>query len=84
MSTKFDEDAHSGLLFSLYHVHKLIFLYVPCDLDLFTSEINRVQPLNIVNMSAKFDEEAHDDGLVSIVLIRSKLDAQTNRTTTSL
>ena len=34
-----------------------------------TSKINRVHPLPIVNMSAKFDEEAQN-GLVSIVLTR--------------
>ena len=37
---------------------------------------NRVHPLVIVNMSAKFDEEAHN-GLVSIVFTRSKCDTHT-------
>ena len=39
-----------------------------CGLHLWpvTSKINRVHPLTMVNMSAKFDEEAHN-GLVSIV-----------------
>ena len=35
-----------------------------------TSKINRVHPLIIVNMSAKFDEEAHNS-LVSITFTRS-------------
>ena len=30
-----------------------------CDLDL-TSEIDRVHPFAMVNMSAKFDEDAHN------------------------
>ena len=56
MSAKFDEKEHNG--FSLYRVHKIISIYVYCDLDLWplTSKINRVHPLIIVNMSAKFDE----------------------------
>ena len=32
MSAKFDEQAHNR--FSLYRVHKLISIYVYCDLDL--------------------------------------------------
>ena len=38
------------------------------DLDLWplTSKIDRVHPLNMANMSDKFDKEAHN-GLVSIV-----------------
>ena len=53
---------------SFYHVHKLISIYVHCDLDLWplTSKINRVHPLTMANMCAKFDQEAHN-GLVSIV-----------------
>ena len=56
MSAKFDQEAHNGLV---YRVHKLISIYVHCDLDLWplTSKINRVHPLIIVNMSAKFDKE---------------------------
>ena len=56
MSAKFDKEMHKG--FSLYRVHKLISIYVHCDLDLWplTSKINRVHPLIIVNMTAKFDE----------------------------
>ena len=66
MYAKFDEEAHNGSVF--YRVHKLISIYVNCDLDLWplTSKINRVHPLVIVNMSAKFDEEAHN-GSVFIV-----------------
>ena len=54
--------------FRCYHVHKLISIYVNYDLDLWllTSKINRVHPLTMVNMSAKFDREIHN-GLVSIV-----------------
>ena len=54
--------------FSPYHVHKLISIYVHCDLDLWplTSTINRVHPCTMANMSAKFDQETHN-GLVSIV-----------------
>ena len=54
--------------FSLYCVHKFISIYVHCDLDLWalTSKINRVHPLTMVNMSAKFDKEIHSS-LFSIV-----------------
>ena len=54
--------------FDLCYFHKLISIHVNCDLELWpvTSEINRVHPLTIANMFAKFDEEAHN-GLVSIV-----------------
>ena len=54
--------------FSSYSVHKLISIYVHCDLDLWplTSKINRVHPLTIANMSTKFDQEAHNS-LVAIV-----------------
>ena len=54
--------------FSLYHDHKLISLYVHCDLELWpvTSKINRVYSHTMANMSAKFDEEAHSS-LVFIV-----------------
>ena len=43
-------------------------MYVYCDLELWplTSKINRVHPPTMANMSAKFDEEAHN-GLVSIL-----------------
>ena len=65
MYAKFYEEAHISIVFS---VHKLISIYVNCDLDLWplASKINRVHPLTMANMSAKFDEEAHK-GLVSIV-----------------
>ena len=48
--------------YSLYRIHKLISIYVNCDIDLWhlTSEINRVHPLVIVNMSAKFDEDIYN------------------------
>ena len=41
MSAKFDQEAHNGLV--LYRVHKLISIYVHCDLDLWplTFKINR-------------------------------------------
>ena len=57
---------------SLYRVHKLISIYVHCDLDLWplTSKINRVHPLVMVNMSAKFDKEICNS-VVSIVFTRS-------------
>ena len=53
-------------------LHKLISIYLHCDLDLWplTSKINRVHPLIMVNMSAKFDKEICN-GLVSIVFTRS-------------
>ena len=48
---------------------------------------NKVHPLAMVNMSAKFDEEAHN-GLVPIMFIRSKRDActhgRTDRNTAAL
>ena len=49
-------------------VHKLISIYVHCDLDLWplTYKINRAHPLTMANMSAKFDQEAQN-GLVAIV-----------------
>ena len=58
----------SSQWFCHYGVHKLISIYVHCDLDLWplTFKINRVHPLTMVNMSAKFDKEIHN-GLVSIV-----------------
>ena len=52
--------------FSLYRVHKLISIYVHCDLDLLTSKIHRVHPLTMANMSAKSYQEAHN-GLVAIM-----------------
>ena len=55
---------------SLYPVHKLISIHVHvnCELDRWplTYKINRVHPQTMANMSAKFDEEAHN-GLVSIM-----------------
>ena len=58
--------------YSLYLVHKRISIYANCDPDLWhpTSKTNRVHPLIMVNMSAKFGQEAHN-GLVPIVLTRS-------------
>ena len=58
--------------FSSYRVHKIISIYVHCDLDLWplTSKINRVHPLIMVNMSAKFDKETCN-GVVSMVFTRS-------------
>ena len=50
MSAKFDKEIHNGLV---YRVHKLIFIYVHCVLDLWP-------PLTVANMSAKFDQEAHN------------------------
>ena len=52
---KYGGEAHNGLVCL---VHKLISMYVNCDLDLWplTSKINTVHPIIIVNMSAKFDE----------------------------
>ena len=48
--------------FSLYRFHKLISIYVNCDLNLWplTSKINMVHSLTMANMSGKFDEEAHN------------------------
>ena len=62
MSTKYDQEAHNGLVYRDHRVHKLISIYVHCDLDLWhlTFKINRVYPLTMVNMSAKFDEEIHN------------------------
>ena len=52
------------------------YLCVNFDLDLWplTSKINRVHPLVIVNMSAKFDEDMHNN-LVAIVFTRIRRDA---------
>ena len=62
---------------SLYCVHKLISICPLWPWPL-TSKINRVYPLIMVNMSSKFDEEAHS-GLVSIVFTRSNCDTHMNR-----
>ena len=50
----------------------LSMIYVHCDLDLWplTSKINRVHPLIMVNLSAKFDKKICN-GSVSIVFTRS-------------
>ena len=45
-----------------------------------TSKINRVHPLVIVNMSAKFDEDVHNS-LVAIVFTRIRHDALTDART---
>ena len=78
MSAKFYEETHKGLN-SLYCVHKLISIYVNCDLDLWplTSKINRVHPLVIVNMSAKFDEDVHNS-LVAMAFTKIRPDARTD------
>ena len=66
MSAKFDQEVQKK--FSRYRVHRVISIYVHYDLDLcpLTSKINRVHPLTMVKMSAKFDKEINN-GLVSIV-----------------
>ena len=75
MSAKFDKEIHNGLVntqwFSLYRVHKLISIYVHCDLELWplTCKINRVHPLTMVKMSAMFDKETCN-GVVSIMFTR--------------
>ena len=76
MSAKFDEDAHNDLVISIYHVHKVISIHVHCDLELcpLISKINRVHPLTMVYMSAKFDGDAHIS-LVSIGFTGSKRNA---------
>ena len=68
--------------FSCYRVHKLISIYVHCDLDLWplTSKINRVHPVIMVNMSAKLDKETCN-GSFSIVFTTSmpgRTDAHTH------
>ena len=49
--------------FSLYPVHRFISIYVYRDLDLrpLSSQINRVHPLTMVNIFAKFDKDIHCD-----------------------
>ena len=66
MPVKFNEEAH-GIYFKSLACSKAYF-HVNCELDLWplTYKINRVHPLTMANMSAKFDEEAHS-GLVSIM-----------------
>ena len=82
MSAKFDKVAHKCQPFGFFCVHKLFSIYVYRDLDLWplTSKINRVHPLIIVNMSAKFAEEAHN-GLVSIAFTTGKVQGRTHGTT---
>ena len=65
ISAKFDQESQK---FSRNRVHKIISIYVHCDLDLWplTPKINRIHPHTMVNMSAKLDKEIHN-GLVSIV-----------------
>ena len=70
---------------SVYLVHKLISLYVNCDLDLWspTSKINRVHSFIMINISAKFDEEAHN-GVVCIVFTRYTQGHMDSRTDAAL
>ena len=49
-----------------HRVHKLISIYVHCDLDLWPPKSKGVYPLTMANMSAKFDKE-RNNGLVSIM-----------------
>ena len=65
MSSKFDEEAHNGLVYivltSLYPYMQLWPWSLTSD-----PKINRAHLLTMANMSAKFDEEAHK-GLVSLM-----------------
>ena len=56
MSAKIDEEAHNSLVSC---VHKLITIYVYCDLDFWplTWKFNRAHSLTMASMSIKFDEE---------------------------
>ena len=72
MAANFNEEAHivnfkSLLCLQLISIHT----HVNCELDLWplTYKTNGVHPLTMANMSAKFDEEAHN-GLVSIMFTR--------------
>ena len=55
------------------HCFKCLHTFVYCAFDLWplTSKINRVYLLDMVHMSAMFDEDAHN-GLVSIAFTRSR------------
>ena len=61
MFAKFDEEAHNGLVFIVFTSLFPYMSVVTLNFDLWpvTSKINRVHPLTIANMSAKFYEEAH-------------------------
>ena len=81
LSAKFDKETSNGVVSIVFtrSTHgqtdgttaALLYLHrnaLRGDLDLWplTSKINRVHPLTMVNMSAKFDKEIHN-GLVSIM-----------------
>ena len=58
-------------LFSLYHLYRVIFIYIICNLDWpLISKINRGHPLTMVKMSVKFDKDAYNVS-VSIMFNRS-------------
>ena len=70
MSAKFDKDAHNGLVSIMFTSLLPYTSIVTLTFDLWSpiSKINRIHPLTMANMSAKFDEEAHN-GLVCIVFV---------------
>ena len=56
MSAKFNEEAHNGLVLSVF---TSLFPYI--SIATLTSKLNRVHPLTMANTSGKFYEEAHND-----------------------
>ena len=65
MPAKFDEEALNSLV-SIMFTSLFSCMSIVTDLDLWpsTSKINRVDPLAMLNMSAKFDKEAHNTDTV--------------------
>ena len=55
MSAKFDQEAQNGLVSIMF---TSLFPYM--SIVTLTSKINRVHPLNMVNMSAEFHKEIHN------------------------
>ena len=57
MSAKFYQEAQNGLVSIMF---TSLFPYMSIVTLTLTSKINRVHPLTMVNMSAKFDNEIHN------------------------
>ena len=76
-------------MISIFFFTRLYYSICFCQSWHLTSKINRVPPLVMVNISVKFDEDAHK-GLVSIVFTRSRcvtrgyIDWRTHETTAAL
>ena len=72
MSAKFEKRNTQRII--RYHVHKLISIYVHCDLWPLTCKINRAHHLIMVNMSANFDKEICNGLVVVVFYVHCDLD----------